>query len=332
MFALLSLLVVAAPPEVALLCTSPTGTWTELRFQRVGAREVAPAVARFTHAEGSTVLGVLLPKSRVVLATATMPAKDLTWASALVRLEAGHEPRVLADRLGVSTRPVVTAEGRVFVQRGRAGEERPEGREDELTIDEVHPTTGEARTVYEARGGLAFLAGALGHELVVYRVDSSGGRLEAVHVDSLGVRLLARVGDLARDFVVDPARRRIVFTQGDAASGRWAIRELTLGEPAAKTLAEGDSMALLPALWPDGRVVWVRGEGTGVHDVGGARVLEPQGRGFDRVRAVVGGVAIGLDEVPSDFPSPFAVSVRDGQRLPLVAPDRVRLDVAGVAP
>lgn len=334
---LTTLLLSAAPPDLAVLATQPMGDTTELRFQRLGATELSAVAARFTHIEGSTVLGAVLPGTRVVLATAqATKQRDASYASGLYRLEAGKPSKLLVDRVAVSTRPVILPEGRVFVQRGTAGlppTTRGERRLDTLSLDEVNPSTGETRTLLSTRADLLFLAGALGRELVVYRVDDAGARLEALHVDTLGVRLLGAIPDTAHDLVVDAAHQRVLFTAADAPTGHWRVLSLDLASQTLSTLAEGPSMALLPTLLPDGAVAFAPSEGGGlVRASNGARVLAPQGPGYERVRALVNGVAVGVHEVPSALPHLFAVRLADGAVLPLAAPKDVRLDVAGVLP
>ena len=81
-------------------------------------------------------------------------------------------------------------------------------------------------------------------------------------------------------------------------------------------------MALLPTPLPDGRIAFAPAQGAGLKDLDGKIVLEAQGPGFERVRAFTKKrVAIGLHEIPGEFPLPFGG---------FAAPARQRLDVAGV--
>lgn len=332
MLGLVTLLSLAAAPDVALL--SSAGDTAALRFQPVGSATLAPVAATFTHGDGSTVLGALVPGRRVVLATAVVARpRDESFGASLFRLEAGAPVRALVDRVAVSTRPVVLENGRAFVQRGRPGELTELGRVDLLTIDEVDVDSGKARTVYEAQGFTAFLAGALGRELVVYEVTPAGAKLLAVHVDTLAVRtLLPALAPLAFDFTVDAARRRVVFTLGEPGVERWRVVAVDLDSGALTRLAEGPSVALVPAVLPDGRVAYAPGAGEGLLLAGGeGRALPAQGPGYERLRAVVRGVAVGLHEVPSDFPRLFTRTL-GGPPLVTAAPASARLDVAGVTP
>lgn len=328
MLSVVAALLVAASPEVALLSSS--GDTAELRFQPLGAKDLVAPVVRFTHAEGSDVSGFVLPGTRVVMASATLPSgADVSFANALLRLEAGQPARVLADSLAYGSKPLVTSEGRVFVSRGRAGPSAPsEPRVDELTVEEIDPRTGKARTVFATRGFVAYLAGALGRELLVYEVGPLGARLLAVHVDALGIRVLAPSLDVAHDFVVDAPRKRVLFTQ--RVSGAWSVTQVSTVDGATKTLATGADVAMLPTVRADGRVLISRGEGLGLISLDGGEGLPAQGPGFERVLFERKGVLLGLHETPSQFPRVF---VLDGAKpLELRAPVDARLWPAGVLP
>lgn len=330
MVGFVTLLLLSAAPDVALL--SSAGASTSLRFQPIGSATLAPAVATFTHGEGSTVLGALVPGRRVVLATALVGRpRDESFGASLFRLEPGAPVRELADRVVISTRPVVLEDGRAFVQRGRPGELTEQGRVDALSIDEIDVDSGKARTVYETKGFTTFLAGAFGHELVVYEVNPAGAKLLAVHVDTLAVRALTPLPPLAFDFTVDAPRRRVVFTLGEPGVERWHVVAVDLGTGALSTLADGPSVALVPAVLPDGRVAYAPGPGEGLVFTSGGQALPAQGRGYERLRAVVRGIAVGLHETPGDFPRLFTRSL-GGAPLLTAAPAQTRLDIAGVTP
>ncbi|MGV3622999.1 MAG: hypothetical protein ACO1OB_19425 [Archangium sp.] len=307
---MLSLLVgvlLTAQPSVAVLSSS--GSTGELRFQPVDSSELAAPVVRFTHAEGSPVLGSLLPGSQVVVATAVM--KDTSFGSVLLRLEEKKQARVLADGVVYGSRPLVTSEGRVFVARGRAGTEiSPQGRIDSLVVDEVNPVTAKTRTVHSSNGFLTFLAGALGRELFIYELTTSGARLIAVHVDTLAVRvLIADMVPLARDFVVDAPNKRLLFTQGTPFEDAWFVEQFELTTLKRNIVARSNEPTLLPAV-VNGKLVF----NVGAHERFGRL-------GYTRVQH-----GVSLHEVPGDFP----VAYLNERRLK-TAPD-ARLDIAGVTP
>ncbi len=315
MLSLVVALLVAAEPSVAVLSSS--GSTGELRFQPLHGAELSAPVARFTHAEGSPVLGSLLPASRVVVATAVMKAQgDVSFASSLLRLEAGKGARVLAEGVVYGSRPHVSSEGRVFVARGVAGEVGPMGRVDALVVDEVNPVTAKTRTVYSLRGFVTFLAGSLGRELLIYEVATGGARLIAVHVDTLAVRvLIPQLVALARDFVVDAPRRRVLFTQGTPHEDAWFVEALSLDTLERTVVARSADMALLPAVLGDGRLTF--------ND--GPRVRFGRS-GYARVQHVTRELAFALHEVPGDFPTAY------GGAEVIATPPNSRLDLAGVTP
>ncbi|MBS1153872.1 MAG: hypothetical protein H6Q89_5570 [Myxococcaceae bacterium] len=316
----LSLLLLAAVPEVALLSTAPDAEVTELRLQPVGDARLGSPVARLVHLPQETVLGAVIPGTRRVVATAVTEArKDLSFASSLFLLEPNKPTRTLCDRVVLGSRPLVSVDGRVFVQRGRATEDRI----DALTIDEVDLRTGRTREVLAFSGSVAFLAGSLGRELLIYRVGAQGADLVAVHADALGVRvLIPAMPPLARDFALAADQKALFYTQGDPSTGQWYLERLDLQSLARTRLAEGPSMALLPTPLPDGRIAFAPAQGAGLQDLEGKRVLESGGPGFERVRFFTRKrLPIGLHEIPGDFPAPLGG---------FAAPARHRLDVAGV--
>lgn len=299
--------------DVALLCTASDGEVTELRFQAPGGKLEAP-VASFTHVARSTAYGALLPKTRTVLAIAqTVSSRDTTWAASLVRLEPGQPAVQLADRVAISTRPLVTPGGRVFVQRSRG-------------IDEVNPRTGALRAVHTSSAPLVFLAGAWQGEVLLYRVGPEGADVAAVHMDALGVRVLTKLPAMARDFVVSAGS--LWFTNADAEG--WLVARVDLKTGAMSTVARSSHVAALPTVL-GGRLALSPGPGEGLRWLDGTLALLPRGPGFERVQAVTSdGWAIALHELPSGFPTAYATELKTGRVLELAAPPSMRLDVAGV--
>jgi len=321
----LLLVLLAAAPEVAVLSTRPGDGYTELRFQRLGATGLSSPVARFEHLDDATALGALIPNTRRVLATATVQRGDTSFASALVLLEADKPNRVLADQCAVANRPHVTSAGRIFVQRGAAGPNlTPEAsgakprhalmRVDTLRIEELSLDKA-PRTVFTTHGFTAFIAGSFGDELILYRVAPDGAELLAVNVDTLKQRPLTRLEPLARDFVIDEAGRRVVFTLGDSREHSWHVVSVDLDNGELSTFGTSKLPALLPFVL-GGKIVFNTGTGPS----------------FDHLRFVTaGGIRVGLTETPSDFPQPFALDAA-GERLDLVTVPGARLDLAGVTP
>lgn len=332
----------ATAPSVALLLTPPQGETTELVFQQAGSNVSSPAAATLTHVRGGTVKGALLPQGRTVVAIADVEAaRDPSWGAALFRLEEGREPTRLADRVYTSTRPLVLADGRVLVQRGRAGDEPSAEsdslRIDEITIDAVDSTSGSITTLHAYSGYLAFLAGALDREAFVYRVGPNGADLVAIDVTTGALRtLVPALLPFARDFSVDGENRAILFTQRDQRSSQvWAVERLDLATGTRTRLLTGPRMALVPHALPGGRVA-LNPEGerglTILSPNGRFTSLRPLGDGVDVVRDVSpdGKWAALLHTLPGQLPRAFVLSLDSQQPLPLHVKEGVRVEIAGV--
>jgi hypothetical protein len=192
-----SLLLLAATPQLALISTPANGGYSELRFQPIDAREQVKPVLRFSHVSEESVLGAVVPGKRAVVVNAVLlPHKDLSFAGNLLWLEEGKPVRALCDRVALANRPHVSSDGRIFVQRGVAGTALE--RVDQVSVDEVR-SNGTTKTLIHFEGHAAFIAGQWGSELLVYRVLPQGkADLVAVHVDNLRVRTLTLVTPLAR--------------------------------------------------------------------------------------------------------------------------------------
>lgn len=258
----------AAAEPVALLATEPQGEETALYLVEPGAPLGAP-VARFEHLEGASVQAAVVPGTRTVLAVADRtPAFDRSFASALVKLAPGAPPTWLCDRVVVASRPLITADGRVFVSRGRAGKPRDgELRVDDLTIDEIDPRTGRARTVHTMRGYLLYLAGASGDEIFVYRIRPDGA--DVIALSPTGQRtVVASLAPTARRFSVDEGgalrfetldgRVQTVGTPRAARPRRATLLERRPGDfPVPFVVDEHGTRTPLP--WPAGRRVTIAG-------------------------------------------------------------------------
>lgn len=322
MLSLVLFATLSASPQVAVL--SVEQGHGALRFQGADA-VLAEPVARVELAEGSPLLGSLLPGTRTVIATGVVqPRGDLSFGSALFRLEAGKPTTQLIDRVVYGSRPLISSEGRVFVSRGKMGPALTGAmRVDALTIEEINPATGVNRVVLSTSGWAAFLAGSVGRELVIYEIAPSGARLLLVHVDTLAQRSLITVEPSAHDFVVDARRNRVLFTQRDGDGFR--VDAVSLGDGASSTLARGTEVTLLPAVLADGRVLISGGAGKGLQTPEGAVIIPAQGEGFERLISD----RVVLHERPSEASSIHLLTGARSQKLP--TPSGV-LDVAGVLP
>lgn len=330
-------------PHVALLLTAPRGDETSLVFQQAGER-LSPAnpVATLRHLPGGTVKGALMPGSRAVLAVADWESsRDPSWGAALVRVEEGKAPKVLADRVYTNTRPLILADGRVLVTRGRAGAEPKEMenrlRVDAITIDEIDAASGTARTLHAYSGYLAFLAGALDREAFVYRVGPEGADVVAVDTTSGKVRVLApSVLPFARDFSVDAETRSLLFTERDERSSQqWVVDRMDVTTGARTRLVVGQRMALVPHALPGGRVAFNPEGDKGLTLLlpnGRVLPLRPLGDGVDVMRGLShdGQYAALLHTAPGQLAVPFVVALGTGRAVPVTVPKGMRVDIAGV--
>jgi hypothetical protein len=327
-------------PTVALLATRPGALHTSLYLAPAGASETSAPVATFTHLAGAVVRGSVIPGTSIVLATAdTKPTRDLSFNASLFRVAPHEPPEALCDGVVHASRPLVTASGRVFISRGSPGVEEAGAttmRVDDLSIEEVDPATGALRPIHTMSGYLAFLAGSIGSEVLLYRVSPGGADIVAVDADSGAVRpILPSLPPFARDFSVDEGSRALVF-QGrhETDSRTWVIDRVDLTSGKKTRLYEGGSLTLAPHAWPGGAVVF-NPDGSGLKLLGageGAPALQgPLGEGVDVVLAASQDKRwlAALHTVPGALPAAFAVSTETGAALALHGPPGARIAVAG---
>lgn len=331
----------ASAPRLALLLTPPEGEETSLVFQAPGEQPLDEIVATLRHLRGASVKGALLPGTETVVVVADMESRrDPSWGAALLRLEAGREPLLLADRVYTSTRPLVLDDGRVLVQRGRPGAEPTDAdrlRVDEITIDAIDPASGEAQVLHAFSGYIAFLAGALDREAFVYRVGPESADIIAIDVDSGQTRPLApSVLPFARDFSVDAEGRALVFTERDERSSQvWVVDRIDLQTTARTRLVRGSRMALAPHAWPGGALAFNPDGEKGLTlllPTGRFQTLRPLGDGVDLVRGFSPDARFAAlaHTRPGELPVPFVLSLPTGQSLPVSFPEEMRVDIAGV--
>jgi hypothetical protein len=329
----------ALDATVALIATHATATTSSLYLVSTRAREdeaLAP-VASMQHAPDATVRAAVAPGTTTIFATAEASAGgDASFASALHRLTPHTPDRVLCDRVVVASSPLVTADGRVFVARGVAGNgviPRGELRLDALSIDEIDPETGDARVVFSESGYLTYLAAARGDELIVYAVGPDGGRLLAVHRDTGATRdVIAKMPPFARDFSLDAAADALVYTERDEDAGTWVIERASLATGARTRLTTGPSMSLAPHVWPTGGVALSpRGlDGLALLASDGTITQRaPLGPGVDLVKATSPRLAVALHQRPHATAVPFLIDTTTLGARPLAAPRNARLAIAG---
>jgi hypothetical protein len=334
-----SLLGSPALATAVLITTVPGARESELRFQPLGAQTVSPSVAKVPHVPDGEIRGALLPGTKTVVAVVdTEPAREPSFAAWLYRIEPGLAPVALVLGCYHASRPLVSATGRVFVQRGVAGPLPDEAsvkagalRSDALSVDEIDPATGAARTIHSYDGYITHLAGLYGAELLIYRVAFQHADLVAVDVDSGNVRTLAaEIPPFARDFSLDASTGSLVFTNHDTTG--WLVERLDLATGSVNAVARADGMWALPHVWPGGGVLLNDGRGGSV--VGGRGPDRPLGAGFDQLALLSpdASVALLLHTATGHFALPYAVDVATGAVEIVPVPARVRVDVVGVVP
>ncbi len=314
---------------------------SRLVFEAPGASRVTEA-GTFQHLPWAVVRGRMLPKTRTAVVVADVFRRgDGSFGAALIRLSPGAPAKVLAGRVFHATRPLVTSNGRVFVERGVEGvppadEEVRTGRLriDALTIDEINPSTGEARTVHAFEGYTTHLVGALGDELLLYRVRHQHADLVAVHTDSGAVRpLRPEVLPFARDFSLSEAERVLRWSTLDPSSREWIAVELDLDKGTETVLARALKPSIVPSAWPEGGWAFNPGgdQGLTLMQRGEPKRIAPLGPGADVVRAVSADREwVALDHTrPATRPAPFVISRDGAQVLTVSVPEGMRSEILG---
>jgi hypothetical protein len=223
------LLTYGADPRSELVFVDPTGS---------------TVAARFEHLPDGSVHGRMLPGTHAAVVVADRAeSRDRSFAGVLLRVEAGKPPSELCDRVFHASTPLVTSDGRVFVERGRPGPALEDQlRVDDLTIDEVGGFG--TRVVWRGRGYTSHLAGAFGHELIVYLVTPGGASLVGVDMESGRARAIVRdLLPFARDFRVDG--NQLVYSNR-AEDHRWVIERLDLTSGARTRLHSSAHQAIAP--------------------------------------------------------------------------------------
>ncbi len=262
----------ASAGPVALLATPARAdaTASEVRLVEVagGASPTTRELFRSTlfHARGAVVRGDVLAGGRVVVLVADEAGAaqaDPDWGAALHRVDATGA-RLLARGLYHASRPLASADGSVYVERGASGpwptrDEAQAGRlrTDALALDAIDPVSGAARTVTTWTGYTLHIAGELGGDLVVYRVAYEGAELVAIDRASGRVRRVAPLAAFARDFSIDAARGAVVLGNRDEKDSRtWVVDRIDLRSGARERLHAQRDEAPVPYLTPGGDVRW----------------------------------------------------------------------------
>lgn len=355
----------APAPRVAVLATKPGGNQTDLIFQPLDRSDPAPTVARFAHLSGTAVLGAVVPGSASVLVIAgTEPRRDPAFGASMLVLAEGQEAKLITDGVYRGTRPLVLDDGRAFVQRGVEGVEPSEEeveagklRIDHLTIEQIDLEGGASKVVSEFEGYIAFIAGALRHEIFVYRVGPEGADLIGIDADSGQERTIQRpLAPFARDFSVDAQGQALLFTNADEGSpGTWIAQRLSVAPPAPaepvvapksrlpvaariERLATARHPSLAPTAWTDRQIAVSR-------DLSGLQLMRKPTAGPDRVALDAGAdivrefftirqatFALAIHQTAGELPQPVVIQTKTLDVQKVAIPAGARVDVAGILP
>lgn len=319
------------PIRLAVLATSGTGDRTHLHLAYPG-QPLAEPVATLTHPIDAAVAGTVLADGAVAVAVDFAIGTDRSFGSFLFRLEAGAAPKLLCRGVAYASRPFVTDDGRVYVQRGTAGAERSDAmRIDALTVDEVDPVTGVVINLWHGPGYVAYVAGAFREDLVLYIVSDEGARLLLVDQNTGTERLIApSIPPFANSFSVS-RDGELLFQNRDAVDVKtWNVVRLDLGSGDLEPI-EQSSAPMTAVIWPGGELTI--GDPTGdLQERSGLRTSTVPEVLAVRSFAADGTAAAGLVFRAGSSAPEVVVIASDGSEIGRIAPPaRTRLDVAGFA-
>jgi hypothetical protein len=349
------------PPRVAVLATKPGSGVTDLILQPLDSTTPSPSVARFAHLVDTEVQGAVIPTTTSLLVIAgTERRKDPAFGASMLLVGPSAETKQVVDRVYHGTRPLILDDGRAIVQRGVQGSEPTEAdleagrmRVDHLTIEQIDLTAATTKVLSRFDGYIAFIAGALRHEVFVYRVGPDGADIIGIDADSGRERTIVRpLPPLARDFSVDAQSEALLFTNADPATpGQWAAEKLSVAPPAQAApvvppksgvavagriehLERASHPALVPTAWV-GRTVAVNRNFDGLQVVRAGRApTSPFIGGVDVVREFFSAKnetwALALHRTEGKLPEPIVIQASTMATQRLAVPPHARIDLAGV--
>jgi hypothetical protein len=336
-------------PALAIAATphDPEARRSDLRLvvpRALGNR--VQLLGAISHARGAVLRGDVLPDKAVVVAADAEGGREPDFGAVLWRVDASGPPRRLADGLYHASRPLASADGSVYVERGAPGawptpEEARSGRlrTDDLRIDAVDPESGAARTLFAWRGYTLHIAGEWENELLVYRVAFDGAEVVGIDRGSARVRSIAVLPPFARDFSVDTSRSALLFSERDARDPHlWTVEALDLRGGARTGLAAASDDAPAPFALPDRSIAWSAPgrRGLWISSLQGGkatllRSLAPLGPGFDAVtHASNGGEWVTILHIEAGaFDVALALHLPSATPIPLGRRDE-RVEVLGI--
>jgi hypothetical protein len=244
------------------------------------------------HAPGAVVRGDVRDGTAWIVADEEAGANAASagdWSSALWRVRAGEPVTRILGRVVRAGRPLASANGAVYVERGRVGppptvDEAKRGllRVDSITVDSFDPKTNATTTLYASQAYALHLAGERGGELLVYRVAPEGASLIAIDEASGASRVVCALMPFARDFSIDDAHGAIVLSNRDPADAHtWTVERIDLATGLRTRLhaARGAQPAALAL--PHGDVAFTADGRRGLTRSAGGAAWAPLGAGFD---------------------------------------------------
>jgi hypothetical protein len=277
-----------AAPRVAVVLTRPGEISSDVVLTPLDSSATPTSLGSFPHLAGAAIRAAVLPGTSQVVAVADVaPTGD--FSSGLFHVRSGPSQRPLLQGLFHASRPLPVSATRVLVERGVEGPALTDRlRVDSLGVDLLEVDTGVVRRVHSYSGYTTHLIAVFRGEVLVYRVGPGGADLVAVHLSSLGVRVLARLVPMARDFQLDEAGGRVVFTNAIPEDHAWGVFSVDVQSGQSSVWARGKTPALSP---------WV--------------MTKPSGERLLLWNTPAEGVRSGLGR-PTGFP---AAMVGSGQRL-----------------
>jgi hypothetical protein len=209
------------------------------------------------------------------------------WTAALFEVGPSGSRRILGG-VGHARRPLVAESGAIFVERGALGAWPSDAeiklgalRVDPIDLDAYEPASGVVRHVYSAQAYALHLAGEVGGELVVYRVDRAGASIIAVDERSGSSRVVAALPPYARDFSID-AHGALVSSNRDPGDARWVVSRLDLRSGTFARLHAASDEEPSALAMPSG-LAWSSEARRGLTLAlpGATREIAPLGAGFD---------------------------------------------------
>jgi hypothetical protein len=322
------------PAPVAIVVGDPLGNSSSIvTFDATGARR---SIGVFAHAPGAALRAATISESGVAVVADVTADRDASFAGALFVAREGEPVRELARRVVHSSTPLAWGD-RVLVSRGVAGavpevepssgaKAAPPSRVDDLTVDAIDPSTGEAETIAAFHGYLLFIAGRTRAGVALYRVGEGGADLVEVDARTHAERIiLASLPPFARDFSVDEARDRIVFVDRD--DGAWLTLRVDVENGEREVLDRSASMEVVPHVLSSGDVVLTRDSRRGAERLSGDDL--ELGAGVGRLVDERDGFAAGMLQPAGKLGRPFVVDLATGAPRFIEIDEGSRAIVAG---